>query len=141
MIAWVQVPGLSSSEDTTLYMYFGNSAAGDQQDVTGAWDSHFVMVQHLEETSGTHFDSTANHNDGTTVVVTNQDAAGQIDGADELDGADDHIRVPNAASLQFGEGSFTAEAWIYPNAVPDSGGARIANNRGTGSGGHAARGS
>ena len=38
-------------------------------------------------------------------------------------------------SLQFGEGSFTAEAWIYPQSVPDTTGARIVNNRGTGIGG------
>ncbi len=70
-----------------------------------------------------------------TVVVTDQAAAGQIDGADELDGIDDYVRVPDDASLQFGEGSFTAEAWIYPQSVPDTGGARIVNNRGTGAGG------
>jgi len=135
LIAWINVPSLSSSEDTTLYMYFGNSTANNQQDVEGTWNNNYVMVQHLEETSGTHFDSTSLGNDGTTVVVTDQDATGKLNGADEFDGTDDYVRVPNDASLQFGEGSFTAEAWIYPHSVPDTGGARVINNRGTGAGG------
>jgi hypothetical protein len=136
LVAWVEVPFLSSSIDTTLYMYYGNSGAANQEDVTGTWDgSNHVMVQHLEEASGTHYDATGYHNDSNTVVVTEQNAAGSIDGADEFDGADDYVRMPNAASLQFGEGSFTAEAWIYPRSVTDTSGARIVNNRGTGGGG------
>ena len=71
LVAWVKA-SLSASEDTLLQMYFGNATAGNQEDVDGTWDNNFVMVQHLEETSGTHFDSTAFGNDGTTVVVTNQ---------------------------------------------------------------------
>ena len=107
LVAWVEVPFLSSTVDTTLYMYYGNSGADNQEDVEGTWDgSNHVMVQHLEEASGTHYDATSYHNDSTTVVVTDQDAAGSIDGADEFDGTDDYIRVPNAASLQFGDGGF-----------------------------------
>ena len=135
LIAWVKVPDLSSSENTVLYMYFGNDTAGNQEDIEGTWDNGHVMVHHLQETAGTHFDSTANHNDGTTVVVTDQDAIGKINGADEFDGTDDYVRVENDASLQFGEGNFTAEAWIYPHPISDIGGARIVNNRGTGGGG------
>ena len=131
LIAWVKVPNLSSVNDTTLYLYFGNSTASNQEDVAGTWDSDFVMVHHLEEPSGTHFDSTAYDNDGTTIVVTDQDATGMVSGADEFDGVDDYIRVPNASSLQFGDGSFTAEAWIYPTSVPASDGSRIVQNRGT----------
>ncbi len=136
LIAWVRIPELSSTQDTILYMYFGNPAADNQEDVSGTWDDNYVMVHHLAEAAGDHFDSTAYHNDGTTVNVTDQDTSGPIDGADEFDGADDYIRIPDDASLQFGSGSFTAEAWIYPQSIPDSGGARIINNRGTGMGGH-----
>jgi hypothetical protein len=135
VIAWVSVPDLSSTEDTLLYLYFGNSSAMNQEDVEGTWDSNYVMVQHLDETSGTHVDSTVYNNDSNDVLVTDQDAAGSINGADEFNGADDYVRVPDAATLQFGEGSFTAEAWIHPHSIPDTGGARIVNNRGTGVGG------
>jgi outer membrane protein assembly factor BamB len=135
LVAWVRVPLVSSSSDTIVYMYYGNTGAAAQENPTGVWDSNYVMVQHLDEDTGPHLDSTSNDNDSTTVVVTNQDATGAFNGADEFDGADDHIRVPNHSSLGFGEGGFTAEAWIYPRTIPDTGGARIVNNRGTGGGG------
>ena len=60
VVAWVNVPGLSSSSDTILYMYYGNAAATNQENAEGVWDSNYRMVQHLEETSGTHEDSTSN---------------------------------------------------------------------------------
>jgi hypothetical protein len=138
LVAWVEVPFLSSTSDTTFYMYYGNSGTDNQEDVAGTWDgSNHVMVQHLEETTGPHYDATSYHNDSNEVVVTNQDADGRIDGADEFNGSTDYVRVPDNTdgSLQFGEGSFSVEAWIYPRSVTDSNGARIVNNRGTGGGG------
>jgi hypothetical protein len=135
LIAWVRVPSLSSIADTVVYMYYGNSSPPPNQDAAGVWDVNYVMVQHLNETSGTHFDATGYLNDSNLVVITNQDAAGSIDGADSFNGATDYVRVPDAPSLQFGEGSLTAEAWINPQSITDSGGARIINNRGTGVGG------
>ena len=39
LVAWVKVPTLSTSADTVLYMYYGNSGATNQQDATGVWDS------------------------------------------------------------------------------------------------------
>jgi hypothetical protein len=136
LIAWVNVPSLLTTEDTTLYIYFGNSdVTTSQEDTAGTWNSNYLMVQHLNEITGTHYDSTGNANDGTTVVVSYQDATGFIQGGDEFDGIGDYVRVPDSFSLQFGESSFTAEAWIYPHSVPDSNGVRVVNNRGSGTGG------
>ena len=74
---------------------------------------------------------------GSAFLVSDQGIApGQINGADDFDGIGDYVRVPDAASLQFGEGSFTAEAWIYPRSVPDVNGVRIVNNRGIGMSGN-----
>ena len=39
LIAWVQIPSLSASADTVLYMYYGNASATDQQNVNGTWNS------------------------------------------------------------------------------------------------------
>jgi hypothetical protein len=138
LVAWVKVPILSSGGTTVVYMYYGTSTTPpDQENAAGVWDANYVMVQHLDEDTGTHEDSTAYGNNSNDVVVANQAATGSIDGADDFNGSTNYVRVPDNidSSLQFGEGSFTAEAWIYPHSVPDSGGARIVNNRGTGAGG------
>ena len=117
LYAWVRVPLLSSSADTTLYMYYGNAAAPDQQDVGGTWDSDFVTVQHLQETTGTHFDSTTYNNDGTPQNGVTQNATGQVDGADQFDGSNDLVLVVDDPNLQVVE--MTVEAWVYvPGSIP-----------------------
>jgi hypothetical protein len=137
LVAWVEIPFLDANTDTTLYMYYGNDVAAPQEDVEGTWNgSNYVMVQHLEETSGTRIDSTGFHNDSDEEFVTDPTAQGMINGADGFNGSTDYVRVPDAGSLQFGEGSLTVEAWINPiSTITDTGGVRIANNRGTGIGG------
>ena len=52
LVCWVNVTSLSSTEDTTIYIYYGNSTCGNQQNANGVWDSNFVMVQHFDETIG-----------------------------------------------------------------------------------------
>jgi len=51
LVAWVRVPHVSSIDDTVLYVYYGNHDASNQENPTGVWDSGYVMVQHLEETT------------------------------------------------------------------------------------------
>ena len=50
LVAWVNVPFLSSTVDTHLYLYYGNSEASNQENGPAVWDSSYVMVQHLDET-------------------------------------------------------------------------------------------
>src|SRR3989304_9730187 len=112
LVAWVKVPSLSSSVDTVLYMYYGNLAAANQEDASGVWDANFMMVQHLEEVSGTHYDSTVNGNDGTAVNGVVRGTTGKIDGADTFDGSDDYVTVPHSSTLTNFTEAFTVEAWI-----------------------------
>ena len=111
IVAWVEIPSLSSTEDTILYMYYGNPTCTSQENISGTWDSHYVMVQHLNETSGTHYDSTSYGNDGTQSGGVNQSATGKIDGADWFDGNDDYINCGNDNSLNL-TNQLTLEAWV-----------------------------
>ena len=71
------------------------------------------MVQHLDETTGTHLDSTGNGNDGAAEDMgTDQDTQGRIDGADGFDGTNNLVRMPNSGSLDI-TGSMTVEAWAF----------------------------
>jgi len=117
LVAWVKVPTLSSTQDTKLYMYYGNPGAPSQQNVTGVWDTNFKMVQHLEETSGISYDSTAYGNNGTTYIDSpgSQNATGKIDGADYFDGSNDYIVVPHHSSLNPSD-ELTVSAWVKPTA-------------------------
>jgi MSHA biogenesis protein MshQ len=112
----VNVTSLSSTEDTAIYIYYGNPSCGNQQDLNGVWDSDFVMVQHLNESSGKHYDSTYYCNDGSPKDEFNQDAVGKMDGADEFDGTDGEIKVSNDDSLNFEDtNKFSISVWINRN--------------------------
>ena len=48
LVAWVRVR-LSASQDKTLYMYYGNATAGDQQNATAVWNASYMSVHHMKE--------------------------------------------------------------------------------------------
>jgi len=111
LTAWVNIPNLSSTTDTTLSMYYGNPNATNQQNATLVWDSNFLMVQHLNETSGAQYDSTANHNDGTPTGAITEGTTGKIGGGDQFTGG--HVSDPQLYTSQT---QFTFSAWIMPQS-------------------------
>lgn len=111
LVAWVRIASLSSSVDTTIYMYYGNSGAASQQNKTGVWDNNYIMVQHLSETSGNHNDSNNSHNSSAIAVTKQGTAAGKANGADEFNGSSDKVTIPDADDLSFAS-DMTIEAWV-----------------------------
>ncbi len=119
IIAWVNVPQLPPTTDTTIFMYYGNSSAPNQQNVSAVWGSNFVMVQHLEESGTTsRYDSTTNANNGVTFGSIAKSGAGKIDGADVFDGINDYIRVGNSPSLN-PTSAITIELWMKLSSTVD----------------------
>jgi len=110
LISWVNITSLDSYKNTTIYMYYGNPSVINMQDVSYVWDSNYVMVQHLGETIGSHYDSTRYGNDGIN-YGSNQNYSGQIDGANSFDGTNNWIDCGNSESLDITD-SITLEAWV-----------------------------
>lgn len=115
LTAWVEIPSLSATVDTDIYMYYGNSGvASSSENATGVWDNaDYKMVQHLEETSGganAITDSTLNNNDGTDSNNPTFGSAGQMDGAITFDGSDDNIYKSSPSFIDDTQG--TVEAWV-----------------------------
>lgn len=111
LTAWVKVASLSTSTDTVLYMYYGNSGASDQEDAAGkTWDSSFKGVWHFNDRSATTTaDSTANANTGIKHGETMpSETAGKIGKAQSFDGVDNYIGVAPSGTLS---GSFTVSVW------------------------------
>ena len=111
LVAWVNVSSISSSTNTLFYMYYGNATCPNQQNVLETWDSDFVMVNHMNETSGPLLDSTVNNNDGTCFNGVNQSATGVMDGGYWFDGFNDYITVSSSDSLNVTE-MLTVEGWV-----------------------------
>jgi hypothetical protein len=114
LVAWVRVPGLSSSTDTILYIYYGNSSCGNQQNPVSVWNSSYKAVWHLNEISGTSVkDSTTNNNIGTSQNGVTLGALGEIDGAENFDGIVGWTNLGTSSSLNIGTSApFTIEGWF-----------------------------
>ena len=61
LVAWVNIPALSSTVDIIFYMYYGNPDCSNQEFPEIVWDSSYCGVWHLDK----FYDSTMNYNDGT----------------------------------------------------------------------------
>jgi hypothetical protein len=136
LVAWVKVPALSSTEDTVLWMYYGNTGAADQQDVANVWTGNFNAVWHLKESgsgaAGEYLDSTGNPNSGRggggTAAQVPAQAAGRISYAQDFDATNDNIQAGSDASVDdlFAAGG-TLSAWIYPTGIGENSEGRVAD--------------
>lgn len=87
---WIKKPSLIGGEDYThyIFMYYGNPAADDAQDPTQVWDSHYLMVWHMDDDPDTSHvaDSTANSENGTKAAAnTPLEITGYISKAQDFD--------------------------------------------------------
>src|SRR5579864_7386162 len=80
IVAWVKIPRVSHTTDTTIYMFYGNAAIGTfQGGATGSvWDSGFVGVYHFKDPLGLS-DSSLQGNDLSNVNTVTS-ATGKIGG-------------------------------------------------------------
>ncbi|NHI88720.1 MAG: DUF2341 domain-containing protein [Candidatus Thorarchaeota archaeon] len=118
LVAWVKTD-LSSSVDTVITMYYGNSVVGNQENVAGVWDSNYRGVWHLSENpTGPLYDSTSNSNDGTGYNLQSDDQVeGQIDGSIDFDNTQDYINCGNDTSLNVGSNDFSFSLWFNYDGV------------------------
>ncbi len=120
--SWVNVTNLDGTSDTLVWMYYGNPTCSSQQNKEGTWDSNYVLVLHLNETTGTHYDSTSYSNDGTPAGNPDQNAIGIIDGADDFDGTNEGVDIPSTSGDELSNfSSLTLEAWIEPDQFKSDG--------------------
>ena len=120
LIAWVNVPILSSAADTNLYLYYGNSSATNQQNVAATWDPNFKGVWHM---NNSFTDSTSNSNNGTN--------SGTISAAGKIANGRGFVRSNGVAyitipGLMGSSSNITLSAWAYLTSI-DTKGAEIIN--------------
>ena len=118
LTAWVNVPSVSPSADTPIYMYYGNPATTSQQNPPGVWINNYLGVWHLPNgTTLTANDSTSHAFNGT--ITGFSAAVGEIYGGAAAQSTTSEI-VTSANGALGNLAGMTASAWIHPNS---SGGA------------------
>ena len=128
--AWVNIPNLSSSVNTDIYMYYGNPTATNQEDPDGVWDANYMGVWHLNEIgTGALFeyrDSTDNANHGTGGKSWGPyipvQAGGQVGFGQTFDGVNDFIDTGNAG---WDDNNWTHRRRIIIDSAKDSGSAEL----------------
>ena len=124
LIAWVNVPVLSASADTLIYVYYGNGECAAQEAAALVWSGHHG-VWHLGEASvdehadAVHLDSSVSANHGSQ--TGNGRAPGKVGFGQSFDGDDDEITISNSDSFALGDASATVSAWIKTSSVVEMG--------------------
>jgi len=111
---WVNVTSLSSIADTKLWMYYGNSVCGSQQNKQGVWDASYGGVWHLQEIDAV--DSTGNNNTGSDTGAP-LIAAGVVNNSVDFIPTDS-INVGAGASIDTADdNTLTWECWINGDSI------------------------
>jgi len=126
-ILWVSsgATALSTSTNTTYYVYYGNSGASDQQNATAVWDSNYKGVWHLKEDPAGTFpplkDSTSNakHLGVQGSGGTQSSVTGQIGNAfyNHKNGQYSTLIASSTSPSGMGNGAQSIEGWVYLNSI------------------------
>ena len=117
---WVKCPSVSSSVDTTFYMYFRIQGTPDGEDAVNVWDSSYKVVLHLDDDPDTSTvqDSTSNNKDGTKKAANDPlEADGKIYKAQLWDESLEYITFSAIGSMA----TKTVSCWINPESVGGGG--------------------
>jgi len=96
-IVFVNVTSVTSGSDTQFLMYYNNSAASDNQNNNSVWDSDFVGVFHMADSSGNIIDSTGTH-DGIPSgagLPLSYEQAGHVGYSMDFNGNDEWVNITN----------------------------------------------
>lgn len=95
LVAWVNILTLYDNENTVFYMYYGNSGADNNENITGTWDNNYETVLHMvDNTTSSVTGSTDNYVDGAKKGANEPiENAGKIFQCQSFDGSDDYIDI------------------------------------------------
>jgi|GEM_PF-1152563 len=115
LIAWINMPSLSTSVDTILYVYYGNAACQNQENVTDTWDADYLAVWHMTDNSaGTAVDDSTSYANTANKVHTPTEVMGKIGYCQDLERTEaDYLQATTATSpIVAGTGKVTFEGWM-----------------------------
>ena len=115
----VNIPTLSTTNNTVIYLAFWNVTLSSDGSSTGTWDSSYKLVLHLKDgTTLSVADSTASAYSSSNTGMTA--AAGKIDGGANSDGsAGNRITVTNGSNTISGDNTYTISEWIKPASLTE----------------------
>ncbi len=122
LVAWVRIPTLYGTQNTDIYMYYGNSSVASQENGAGVWGDDYEGVWHMNETSDgsmavSRSDSTQNAN-SLTDNNTTPSGTGKFNAAADIEEDNsEYLRLDDSSAFRNTYDSFTATAWVKAEAV------------------------
>ncbi len=113
LIAWVNLPSISSDEDAVFYMYYGNPSCSSQQFPERVWDSNYKAVWHMNDAAGSTLTDSIGSYDGTKINTPNFQQEGKIGYAVDFDLVDTDAFSFSDVGIFTGSVDFTCELWFY----------------------------
>jgi hypothetical protein len=113
LVAWVNIPVLSSAADLKIFMYYGNPECTNQEFPESVWNSNYCSVWHLNEQNGVFEDSTSNQITGYLQDENSnsvQGYEGKIDTCIKFYGDQDYINFGNVP--QYNIHQSTVSCWF-----------------------------
>ncbi|MES2681488.1 MAG: DUF2341 domain-containing protein [Bacteroidota bacterium] len=114
LITWVRVPILSTTYSTTIYMYYGNSAATADQSTKNTWKTSYKGVWHLD--NNVFSDASLTGNNATNGGSTNLGTAKIIGGRAFSGAGTNYVQVP-LVGANGGSGNGSITLWGMVNTV------------------------
>jgi biopolymer transport protein ExbB len=124
-VAWLRIPSLSNSVNTTIGMYYGNSAIASDPSTTSTWNAQYIGVWHMSENPAGSapqvLDYTNGSNNGTSAggMTSGDLLAGKIGDAIDFDGSNDYIDLGDI--LIDGRTQISIEVWFNPTFIRTKG--------------------
>lgn len=110
---WVEVPTLSASSDTVIYMAYGDATVTtDQQDAANTWSNSYVSVYHFGDGTTLSVADSRNSINGTNHSTTA--TTGKIGGGVALSGSSQYIDLGDPTGVDFGSGNYAFRMWLKP---------------------------
>ena len=103
LIAHVNVTSVDSDVNTSIFMYYGNAGASDQEDVDNTWASDYILVYHFNSSTNNGansvYDSSGYDNHGSSFGSLPTNSSPNVDTFGQFfDGTGDYVTFPSGAS-------------------------------------------
>lgn len=111
---WVKVPSLVAGTNT-IYMYYGNASAVDNQTPKTAWGERYTTIQHMNDTPGPYTaDSTSYGNKGNKASANapTPDNSGKVAGAQYFNGSPSVTTIADQDVFSPTTNDMSVSAWV-----------------------------